>query len=91
MAALTTIQKTLIEHVMPRRDYVGRPTPRFEWTGIAGVEGEFAKGEVVSLVDHSTNEEFARGLSNYDSAAVRSIAGHRRDEIARILGVDSAA
>lgn len=32
------IQSTLIEHVMPSRDYVGRPTPRFEWTAVAGVE-----------------------------------------------------
>jgi hypothetical protein len=35
---VAVIQKTLIEHVMPRRDYVGKPTPRFEWTGIDGVE-----------------------------------------------------
>ncbi len=54
--------------------------------GIARVEGEFAKGEVVSLVDLQTGEEFARGLSNYDSIAARSIAGQRKDEIARTLG-----
>jgi glutamate 5-kinase len=54
--------------------------------GIARVEGEFAKGEVVSLVDLQTGEEFARGLSNYDSVAARTIAGQRKDEIARTLG-----
>ena len=54
--------------------------------GIARVEGEFAKGEVVSLVDLQSGEEFARGLSNYDSIAARSIAGLRKDEIARTLG-----
>ena len=32
------IQKTLIEHVTPRRDYVGKHPSQFEWTGIAGVE-----------------------------------------------------
>lgn len=55
--------------------------------GIARVEGEFAKGEVVSLVDAETGEEFARGLSNYDSVAARTVAGQRRDEIARIAGL----
>ncbi|MBS0203565.1 MAG: glutamate 5-kinase [Planctomycetes bacterium] len=55
--------------------------------GIARVEGEFAKGEVVSLVDVQTGEEFARGLSNYDSVVARTIAGQRTDEIARIPGL----
>ena len=27
---VATIQKTLIEHVTPRRDYVGKRPPRFE-------------------------------------------------------------
>lgn len=54
--------------------------------GIARVEGDFSKGEVVSLVDHESGEEFARGLSNYDSAAARSIAGQRKEEIAKMLG-----
>ena len=54
--------------------------------GIARVEGEFSKGEVVSLVDLQSGEEFARGLSNYDSVAARTIAGQRKDEIARTLG-----
>ncbi|MDB5341804.1 MAG: glutamate 5-kinase [Schlesneria sp.] len=54
--------------------------------GIARVEGEFTKGEVVSLVDIQSGEEFARGLSNYDSAAARTIAGRRTDEIVKTLG-----
>lgn len=53
--------------------------------GITRVEGEFAKGEVVSLVDQS-GEEFARGLTNYDSQATRSIAGKRTEEISRLIG-----
>lgn len=32
------IQKTLIEHVTPKRDFVGRHPAQFEWTGIDGVE-----------------------------------------------------
>jgi len=54
--------------------------------GIARVDGEFSKGEVVSLIDVQTGEEFARGLSNYDSVAARLIAGQRKDEITRTLG-----
>lgn len=54
--------------------------------GIARVEGEFSKGEVVSLVDVETGEEFARGLSNYDSVAAKTIAGRRKDEITKTLG-----
>lgn len=53
--------------------------------GVVRVEGDFAKGEVVSLVDQQ-GDEFARGLSNYDTIAVRSIAGKRTDDIARELG-----
>ncbi|MEI8021618.1 MAG: glutamate 5-kinase [Schlesneria sp.] len=53
--------------------------------GVVRVEGEFVKGEVVSIVDQ-TGEEFARGLTNYDSSAAKSIVGKRTDEITRELG-----
>ncbi len=53
--------------------------------GIRTVEGEFTKGEVVSLVD-LTGTEIARGLTNYDATAARLIAGQRTDEISRVLG-----
>ncbi len=53
--------------------------------GVRTVEGVFAKGEVVSLCDLAGNE-IARGLTNYDSAAARSIVGKRAEEIARTLG-----
>ncbi len=53
--------------------------------GIRRVEGEFGRGEVVSLVDPH-GHEFARGLSNYDSRDARLVAGKRSEEIARLLG-----
>ena len=53
--------------------------------GVVRVEGDFAKGEVVSLVDPS-GDEFARGLTNYDTVAARAIVGKRTDEITRELG-----
>jgi len=37
-AEVATIQKSQIEHVMPRRDSVGPPPPRFEWTAADGVD-----------------------------------------------------
>ena len=53
--------------------------------GVAGVEGEFAKGDVVAICD-ATNVEFARGLSNYSSAEVAKIAGKPTERIAELLG-----
>ena len=53
--------------------------------GITAIDGDFPKGEVVSLVD-SDGREFARGLTNYSSADARSIAGRRTEDIAQILG-----
>jgi len=35
---VATIQKSQIDHVMPKRDSVGPPPPRFEWTAADGVE-----------------------------------------------------
>lgn len=52
--------------------------------GLVRVEGDFAKGEVVSLLDPQ-GDEFARGLTNYDTAAAVAIAGRRTDEITREL------
>lgn len=53
--------------------------------GITSVEGEFSKGDVVSMVDSAGNE-FARGLTNYRSRDLRSIAGKRTEEIIELLG-----
>lgn len=53
--------------------------------GVTAVEGDFEKGEVVSLVD-LRGEEFARGLTNYDSGTASRVAGKRADEISALLG-----
>lgn len=53
--------------------------------GVLRVEGDFAKGEVVALVDQQ-GDEFARGLTNYDAIAAQAIVGRRTDEIAKELG-----
>ncbi len=53
--------------------------------GITAVDGEFTKGEVVSLVDKQ-GVEFARGLTNYGAHDARRIAGKRTEQIPEILG-----
>ncbi|MEM9354335.1 MAG: glutamate 5-kinase [Planctomycetota bacterium] len=53
--------------------------------GVTGVQGDFVKGDLVSLVGPAGNE-FARGLTNYTSAEVRQIAGHPATDIAELLG-----
>jgi len=53
--------------------------------GIKGVQGEFEKGQIVALVTEE-GEEFARGLTNYNSIEVAKIAGKRSDSMAEILG-----
>lgn len=53
--------------------------------GIARIEGRFDQGEVVSLIDPEGNE-FARGLTNYDSPMAASIAGKRTGDVKQILG-----
>lgn len=53
--------------------------------GITEAKGEFAKGDVVSLCG-SGGAEFARGLTNYESADIERIKGLKSDRIAEILG-----
>jgi glutamate 5-kinase len=53
--------------------------------GVRGVEGAFVKGDVISLCDPD-GQEFARGLSNYSSSDMATIAGQATERIAELLG-----
>ncbi|MFO0913250.1 MAG: glutamate 5-kinase [Pirellulales bacterium] len=53
--------------------------------GMARVEGEFEKGDVVVLCA-ADGQELARGLTNYSSQQAAQICGRRSAEIASILG-----
>ncbi len=53
--------------------------------GVRGVHGEFERGDAV-LVQDFAGDTLARGLSAYASADARRIAGHRSDDIERLLG-----
>lgn len=58
--------------------------------GVTEVQGEFARGEVISCVD-AAGREVARGLTNYSSAEARLIARKASSEIEAVLGYVSAA
>ncbi|MFN9092900.1 MAG: glutamate 5-kinase [Alphaproteobacteria bacterium] len=53
--------------------------------GVRAVEGEFSRGDPVSVRD-AEGVEVARGLSAYDADAARQIAGHRSEALEEILG-----
>ena len=53
--------------------------------GVRSVEGDFARGDPISVRDEA-GREVARGLSAYDAEAARLIAGHRSEELESLLG-----
>jgi glutamate 5-kinase len=53
--------------------------------GVTAVEGEFGKGDVVSICDE-TGGEIARGLSNYSSEDASRLRGKHTEQIASLLG-----
>lgn len=54
-------------------------------SGITTFEGDFEKGDVVSILDQD-GVEFARGLINYPSNEVKKIAGLSTQTISKTLG-----
>ena len=53
--------------------------------GVENVDGQFARGELVSCID-SQNREIARGLVNYDATETRKIMGQPSGRIIELLG-----
>ena len=53
--------------------------------GLRGVEGEFRRGDPVS-VRNGAGQEVARGLVAYDAGDAARIAGHRSEQLEAILG-----
>ncbi|MCP4379294.1 MAG: hypothetical protein GY794_24370 [bacterium] len=54
-------------------------------SGVTGVEGAFAKGDMVTIVDEQ-GCEIARGLTNYSAAQIEAIKGLKTDQIATAIG-----
>jgi glutamate 5-kinase len=55
-------------------------------SGVVRIEGAFAAGEVVAVVDAADGTEFARGLVNYDAGDLEKIRGGNTREIETRLG-----
>ena len=53
--------------------------------GITAVEGDFSRGQSVTVVD-PRGQKVAVGLCNYSADDIRRIAGQQSDRIADILG-----
>lgn len=53
--------------------------------GVVGVDGAFAKGEVL-LVRDEAGSPVARGLTNYNADELRLIMGKKSNEFAKLLG-----
>ncbi len=54
-------------------------------SGIKRVEGNFSRGDIVTLVN-ADGSELGRGLANYDAEATTRIKGCKTSEIASMLG-----
>lgn len=55
-------------------------------SGILKTDGDFAKGDVVSILNISGNKEIARGLINYSATDVQKIKGLRTSLLKKTLG-----
>ena len=53
--------------------------------GMTGVQGEFSRGDVIAIKDHS-DLEIARGLANYSSTEARLISKKASVEFEKLLG-----
>ena len=53
--------------------------------GVLKINGCFDAGDVISILDEN-NEEFARGIANYNSTDCKKITGEHSDNIYQILG-----
>jgi glutamate 5-kinase len=57
--------------------------------GVAGVDGEFQKGDAVIVVNGDATE-VGRGLAAYSSDDARQLMGHKSSEIEDLLGYRGA-
>lgn len=53
--------------------------------GIVAADGDFDKGDIVTLHDRSENE-IARGLTNYPATEIQQIKGLKSNKISNVLG-----
>lgn len=53
--------------------------------GIIEIKNSFKKGDVIGIIDETDNE-FARGMTNYSSSECKKVIGMHSEEIERFLG-----
>lgn len=58
--------------------------------GIINVNNNFSRGDVIDICDKS-GTNIARGVTRYNSDALRQIAGHHSQEISQLLGYEYGA
>jgi glutamate 5-kinase len=58
-------------------------------SGLVGVDGEFAAGDLVAVAGEPDGREFARGLVNFEAEELRRIKGAKTQEIEARLGYRS--
>ncbi len=55
-------------------------------SGIVSVEGNFNKGDIISISSKEDKVIFAKGLTNYSSEEIEKIKGRSTSEITKVLG-----
>lgn len=55
------------------------------FAGVTAVEGDFRRGDVLSITNDE-GKEFARGIANFDAESARPLLGKRSAEIATLAG-----
>ncbi|MBC8135524.1 MAG: glutamate 5-kinase [Fibrella sp.] len=58
--------------------------------GVTGVDGTFALGDTVRIIEDTTGEEFGRGVVRYDAQSCRKLAGMTTGAMATTLRVETA-
>lgn len=58
--------------------------------GVTGVDGQFAIGDTVRIVEDGTGEEFGRGVVRYDADSCRKLTGVTTGAMATALHLDAA-
>ncbi|MCF6148053.1 MAG: glutamate 5-kinase [Candidatus Kuenenia sp.] len=58
-------------------------------SGIVSIEGNFGKGDIISICKNGSHDIFARGLTNYSSEEIEKIRGCSTSSIHKLLGYKS--
>lgn len=55
-------------------------------SGIKGVNGSFAEGDLIELINGNTQQVIAKGICQYNYRDLNKIKGHKSDQIDQLLG-----